>query len=79
MRLAERHGDSEKGAATLMVERGVKIYHATSEGGHKTSWSLETTGLLEMVISGCGEAPVFLVTMVHSGILKVSPMIRVCS
>lgn len=55
MRLAERHGDSEKETVTLMVEIGINIYHSASEGGDKISWSLETTGPLEMVIPGCGE------------------------
>lgn len=57
MRLAERHGDSEKGTVTLMVELEVNIYYSASEGGDKISWSPETTGPLEMVIPGCGEIP----------------------
>ena len=76
--MSGRYRDPEKGAGTLMVKLGVKLYHYSSEGGDKISWSLEMTGLLEMIFPGSGEFLSFF-TMIHASILKVSPVTGVYS
>lgn len=55
-----------------MVKPGVKLYYYSSEGEDKISWSLEMTGLLEMIVPGTREFLSFF-TIVHARILQASP------